>query len=95
LLDKLFARDGLTLTELEADLAMTRAGAAYQTHPSEAMVKASADMAYPVPDVVIDGEIVEVDVPRRGRRRWRIRRLTFGLRAAVAPAGRPPDGGAS
>jgi uncharacterized protein YndB with AHSA1/START domain len=49
-----------------------RAGAAYQTHPSEAMVKASADNGFPLPDVIIDGEIVEADAPRRLVLTWRM-----------------------
>lgn len=42
-----------------------RAGAKYETRPSDAMVKAAADAGRPVPDVIIDGEVVEADAPRR------------------------------
>lgn len=49
-----------------------RAGAAYQTHPSEAMVKAGAEMGSPVADVIVDGEVVEVDPPRRLVLTWRL-----------------------
>ena len=49
-----------------------RAGAPYQTRPSEAMVKAAVDAPWPVPEVIVDGEIVEVDPPRRLVMTWRL-----------------------
>jgi uncharacterized protein YndB with AHSA1/START domain len=49
-----------------------RAGAAYRTAPSEAMVKAGAEMGMPVPDTIVDGEVVEADPPRRLVLTWRM-----------------------
>jgi len=47
-------------------------GAAYQTHPSDAMVKAGEEMGYPTPDVIVDGEVVEADPPNRLVVTWRM-----------------------
>ena len=73
-----------------------RPGAAYQTHPSEAMVKAGAELGSPVPDTIIDGEVVEADPPRRLVLTWRMlmdpsgaleaegfTRLTYEIEAAA------------
>lgn len=49
-----------------------RAGAPYRTRPSEAMVKAGAEMGHPVPDTVVDGEVVEADPPHRLVLTWRM-----------------------
>jgi uncharacterized protein YndB with AHSA1/START domain len=49
-----------------------RAGARYQTRPSEAMVKAAVDAPWPVPDVIVDGEIIEVNPPRLLVMTWRL-----------------------
>lgn len=49
-----------------------RPGGAYRAYPSEAMVKVSAEMGRPVPDVVIDGEVIEADPPRRLVQTWRM-----------------------
>jgi uncharacterized protein YndB with AHSA1/START domain len=42
-----------------------RPGGAYRTYPSEAMKKAAERMGFPVPDVAIDGQVLEADPPRR------------------------------
>jgi len=49
-----------------------RAGAPYQIHPSQAMVDASHRMGYEIADVIIDGEVIEADEPRRLVLTWRM-----------------------
>ena len=47
-------------------------GGAYRAYPSDAMRKHGADMGYPIPDVVADGEVLEVDPPHRLVQTWRL-----------------------
>jgi uncharacterized protein YndB with AHSA1/START domain len=49
-----------------------RAGGAYRSYASEEMKRVSAEMGWPCPDVVVDGEVVEVDPPRRLVQTWRM-----------------------
>jgi uncharacterized protein YndB with AHSA1/START domain len=49
-----------------------RPGGAYRAFPSEAMIKGSAEMGYDLPDVIIDGEVVESDPPRKLVQTWRM-----------------------
>ncbi len=49
-----------------------RPGGAYRAFPSDEMKKASAEMGRPVPDVVIDGEVIEADPPRKLVQTWRM-----------------------
>jgi uncharacterized protein YndB with AHSA1/START domain len=49
-----------------------RQGGAYRAYPSEAMRVHSAEMGYPIPDVVADGEVVEADPPRKLVQTWRM-----------------------
>jgi len=49
-----------------------RAGGAHRTLASEAMKKAGAEMGFPTPDVIIDGEVVEADPPRKLVQTWRM-----------------------
>ena len=49
-----------------------RPGGAYRGFPNEAMRKAGAEAGLPVPDVAADGEVVEVDPPRRLVQTWRL-----------------------
>jgi uncharacterized protein YndB with AHSA1/START domain len=42
-----------------------RPGGVYRAYPSEAMKKAAERMGFPIPDVAIDGEVIEADPPRR------------------------------
>ena len=46
-----------------------RAGGAYKAYASEAMKQAGAAGGFPVPDVVVDGEVIEADPPRGSSRR--------------------------
>ena len=48
-----------------------RAGGAYRATASEDMRTAGAAMGYTVPDVLIDGEIIECDPPRKLVQTWR------------------------
>jgi uncharacterized protein YndB with AHSA1/START domain len=56
-------------SRVEYDL---RPGGAYRAYPSEAMRVHGAEMGYPIPDVVADGEVVEADPPRRLVQTWRM-----------------------
>jgi uncharacterized protein YndB with AHSA1/START domain len=56
-------------SRVEYDL---RPGGAYRAYPSEAMRVHGAEMGYPIPDVVADGEVVEADPPRRLVQTWRL-----------------------
>jgi uncharacterized protein YndB with AHSA1/START domain len=49
-----------------------RPGGAYRALPSEAMRREGAEMGYPIPDVVVDGEVVEADPPRKLVQTWRM-----------------------
>ncbi|GGO90051.1 SRPBCC family protein [Wenjunlia tyrosinilytica] len=71
-----------------------RPGAPFQTHPSEAMVKGAAEQGFEMPDVVIDGEVVEADPPNKLVLMWRMlmdpeveaegfTRLTFEIEEAA------------
>jgi uncharacterized protein YndB with AHSA1/START domain len=47
-------------------------GGAYRAFPSEAMKKAGAEMGFPTPDIVIDGEVIEADPPHKLVQTWRM-----------------------
>jgi uncharacterized protein YndB with AHSA1/START domain len=49
-----------------------RPGGAYRAYPSEAMRVHGAELGYPIPDVVADGEVVETDPPRKLVQTWRM-----------------------
>ena len=49
-----------------------RPGGEYRGFPSELMRTTSAEMGYPVPDVVVDGEVLEVDPPKKLVQTWRL-----------------------
>ncbi len=49
-----------------------RAGGSYRALASESMKEASAALGWSVPDVVVDGEVLEVDPPRRLVQTWRM-----------------------
>jgi uncharacterized protein YndB with AHSA1/START domain len=47
-------------------------GGSYIGYTSDAMKKAGAEKGYTVPDVAVDGEIIEADPPRRLVQTWRM-----------------------
>jgi uncharacterized protein YndB with AHSA1/START domain len=49
-----------------------RPGGAYRAYPSDAMRRHGAEMGYPIPDIVVDGEVIEADPPRRLVQTWRM-----------------------
>jgi uncharacterized protein YndB with AHSA1/START domain len=49
-----------------------RTGGAYRALATEPMKKASAEMGWTLPDVIIDGEVQECDPPRRLVQTWRM-----------------------
>jgi len=49
-----------------------RPGGVARAFPGEAMRRGAAEMGYPIPDVVVDGEVVEADPPRRLVQTWRM-----------------------
>jgi len=49
-----------------------RPGGDYRALASEAMKKAGAEMGFPTPDVVVDGEVIEADPPNRLVQTWRM-----------------------
>jgi len=49
-----------------------RPGGAYRALASEAMKKAGAEMGFPTPDVVVDGEVIEANAPHKLVQTWRM-----------------------
>ena len=49
-----------------------RPGGAYRGYTSEAMKKAGAERGFPVPDIAVDGEVIEADPPRKLVLKWRM-----------------------
>jgi uncharacterized protein YndB with AHSA1/START domain len=49
-----------------------RPGGAYRGLTSEAMKAAGAERGFPVPEVAVDGEVIEADPPRRLVQTWRM-----------------------
>jgi uncharacterized protein YndB with AHSA1/START domain len=49
-----------------------RPGGAYKAYPSEGMKRGAKAMGIPMPDVVVDGEVMEVDPPHRLVQTWRM-----------------------
>jgi len=49
-----------------------QAGGAFRSFATEEMKAASAQMGFPCPDVIVDGEVVEVDPPRKLVQTWRM-----------------------
>jgi len=49
-----------------------QAGGAFRSFATEEMKAASAQMGFPCPDVIVDGEVIEVDPPRKLVQTWRM-----------------------
>jgi uncharacterized protein YndB with AHSA1/START domain len=49
-----------------------RPGGAYRSYPSEPMKRGAEAMGIPMPDVVVDGEVLEADPPHRLVQTWRM-----------------------
>jgi uncharacterized protein YndB with AHSA1/START domain len=49
-----------------------RPGGAYRARSSEAMRREGAELGYPIPEVVADGEVIEADPPRKLVQSWRM-----------------------
>jgi uncharacterized protein YndB with AHSA1/START domain len=49
-----------------------RPGGAYRSTATEEMRQAGAAMGFPTPDVIVDGEVVESDPPRKLVHTWRM-----------------------
>ena len=49
-----------------------RPGGAFNGYPGAAVIKGSQEMGYPVPEVMVDGEVIESDPPRRLVQTWRL-----------------------
>jgi uncharacterized protein YndB with AHSA1/START domain len=49
-----------------------RPGGRYEALASEEMKRVSAEMGWPCPDVIIEGEVIEADPPRRLVQTWRM-----------------------
>jgi uncharacterized protein YndB with AHSA1/START domain len=47
-------------------------GGAYRSTPSDEMRKYAAEQGFPMPDVIVDGEVIESDPPRRLVQTWRL-----------------------
>lgn len=47
-------------------------GGRYESTPSDEMRESSAKMGWPLPEVIIDGEVIESDPPRRLVHTWRM-----------------------
>jgi uncharacterized protein YndB with AHSA1/START domain len=49
-----------------------RPGGAYRAYPSDAMRKGATERGFEIPDVIVDGEVIEADPPRRLVQTWRL-----------------------
>jgi uncharacterized protein YndB with AHSA1/START domain len=49
-----------------------RHGGKFETRPSQAMIEGGKAMGYTTPDIIIDGEVVEADPPRKLVQTWRM-----------------------
>jgi len=56
-------------SRVEYDL---RPGGTFVGLPGEAVIQGSKEMGYPVPDVMVDGEVLEADPPRKLVQTWRL-----------------------
>jgi uncharacterized protein YndB with AHSA1/START domain len=49
-----------------------RPGGAYTVEPGEGMKAQAAEFGFPLPDVIVDGEVIEADPPHRLVTTWRM-----------------------
>jgi uncharacterized protein YndB with AHSA1/START domain len=49
-----------------------RAGGSYRAFATDDMKRFSAEMGFPCPDVIVDGEVLEADPPRKLVQTWRM-----------------------
>src|SRR3954452_11394595 len=49
-----------------------QAGGTFRSFATDEMKAASAQMGFPCPDVIVDGEVIEVDPPRKLVQTWRM-----------------------
>ena len=49
-----------------------RPGGSYRSFATDEMKRASAEMGWPCPDVIVDGEVIEADPPRKLVQTWRM-----------------------
>lgn len=49
-----------------------RPGGTYRSTPSEAMRSFAAEQGFPMPDVIVDGDVIESDPPRKLVQTWRM-----------------------
>lgn len=49
-----------------------RPGGAYKSTPSDEMRKYAAEQGFPMPEVIVDGEVIESDPPRKLVQTWRL-----------------------
>src|SRR5579875_684707 len=49
-----------------------RPGGAYRSTPSDAMRATAAERGFPMPDAIVDGEVLECDPPRKLVQTWRL-----------------------
>ncbi len=49
-----------------------RPGGSFQGFTSDEMKQSGAEMGHPVPDVAVDGEVIELDPPRKLVQTWRM-----------------------
>ncbi|HEU5110857.1 MAG TPA: SRPBCC domain-containing protein [Micromonosporaceae bacterium] len=49
-----------------------RPGGHYRSYPNEAMKKSGAEQGYDIPDIIVDGEVIESDPPNRLVQTWRM-----------------------
>jgi len=49
-----------------------RAGGSYRSTPNDGMIEYAKQNGFPMPDTIVDGEVVEADPPRLLVQRWRL-----------------------
>jgi uncharacterized protein YndB with AHSA1/START domain len=47
-------------------------GGSYHSTPNDGMIAYARENGFPMPDIIVDGEVIEVDPPRRLVQTWRL-----------------------